>query len=143
MYARGAILGITRGTTQNHIIRAAEESIAYQSADLMGAMEKDTGIKIKTLKVDGGASRDQFLMQFQADILDKVVQRPAIRETTALGAAYLAGLATGVWKSREEITHLCGAATSSLSLKWMPSSAKSCWRAGTRPWAAARTGPNN
>ena len=103
---RGAILGITRGTTQNHIIRAAEESIAYQSADLMGAMEKDTGIKIKTLKVDGGASRDQFLMQFQADILDKVVQRPAIRETTALGAAYLAGLATGVWKSREEITHL-------------------------------------
>ena len=106
MYARGAILGITRGTTQNHIIRAAEESIAYQSADLMGAMEKDTGIKIKTLKVDGGASRDQFLMQFQADILDKVVQRPAIRETTALGAAYLAGLATGVWKSREEISHL-------------------------------------
>ena len=106
MYARGAILGITRGTTQNHIIRAAEESIAYQSADLMGAMEKDTGIKIKTLKVDGGASRDQFLMQFQADILDKVVQRPAIRETTALGAAYLAGLATGVWKSREEITRL-------------------------------------
>ena len=106
MYARGAILGITRGTTQNHIIRAAEESIAYQSADLMGAMEKDTGIKIKTLKVDGGASRDQFLMQFQADILNKTVLRPAIRETTALGAAYLAGLATGVWKSREEITHL-------------------------------------
>ena len=106
MYARGAIVGITRGTPQNHIIRAAEESIAYQSADLMGAMEKDTGIKIKTLKVDGGASRDQFLMQFQADILDKAVQRPAIRETTALGAAYLAGLATGVWKSREEITHL-------------------------------------
>ena len=106
MYARGAILGITRGTTQNHIIRAAEESIAYQSADLMGAMEKDTGIKIKTLKVDGGASRDQFLMQFQADILDKVVQRPAIRETTALGAAYLAGLATGVWKDRDEIRSL-------------------------------------
>ena len=103
MYARGAILGITRGTTQNHIIRAAEESIAYQSADLMGAMEKDTGIKIKTLKVDGGASRDQFLMQFQADILDKVVQRPAIRETTALGAAYLAGLATGVWSGLDEI----------------------------------------
>ena len=106
MYARGAIVGITRGTTQNHIIRAAEESIAYQSADLMGAMEKDTGIKIKTLKVDGGASRDQFLMQFQADILDKVVQRPAIRETTALGAAYLAGLATGVWKDRDEIRSL-------------------------------------
>ena len=106
MYARGAILGITRGTTQNHIIRAAEESIAYQSADLMHAMEKDTDIAIKTLKVDGGASRDQFLMQFQSDILHKEVLRPAIRETTALGAAYLAGLATGVWKSREEISHL-------------------------------------
>ena len=106
MYARGAILGITRGTTQNHIIRAAEESIAYQSADLMWAMEKDTGITINTLKVDGGASRDQFLMQFQSDILNKEVLRPAIRETTALGAAYLAGLATGVWKSREEISHL-------------------------------------
>ncbi len=106
MYARGAILGITRGTTQNHVIRAAEESIAYQSADLMGAMEKDTDIKITTLKVDGGASRDQFLMQFQSDILGKEVLRPAIRETTALGAAYLAGLATGVWKSRDELTHL-------------------------------------
>ena len=106
MYARGAILGITRGTTQNHIIRAAEESIAYQSADLMWAMEKDTDITISTLKVDGGASRDHFLMQFQADILNKTVLRPAIRETTALGAAYLAGLATGVWKSREEISHL-------------------------------------
>ncbi len=89
MYARGAILGITRGTTQNHIIRAAEESIAYQSADLMWAMEKDTDITISTLKVDGGASRDHFLMQFQSDILNKEVLRPAIRETTALGAAYL------------------------------------------------------
>lgn len=106
MYARGAILGITRGTTQNHLIRAAEESIAYQSADLMNAMEKDTGLHISTLKVDGGASRDAFLMQFQADILNSRVLRPAIRETTALGAAYLAGLATGVWKDRDEISHL-------------------------------------
>ena len=106
MYARGAILGITRGTTQNHIIRAAEESIAYQSADLVAAMEKDTGVPITSLKVDGGASRDQFLMQFQADILNKDVLRPAIRETTALGAAYLAGLATGVWKDRDEIRSL-------------------------------------
>ena len=103
MYARGAIVGITRGTTQNHIIRAAEESIAYQSADLVAAMEKDTGVPITSLKVDGGASRDQFLMQFQADILQKQVYRPKIRETTALGAAYLAGLATGVWSGREEI----------------------------------------
>ncbi len=103
MYARGAIVGITRGTTQNHIIRAAEESIAYQSYDLVHAMELDVGQPITALKVDGGASRDQFLMQFQADILNKTVLRPAIRETTALGAAYLAGLATGVWKDLDEI----------------------------------------
>ena len=106
MYARGAIVGITRGTTQNHIIRAAEESIAYQSYDLVHAMELDVGQPINALKVDGGASRDQFLMQFQADILNKTVLRPAIRETTALGAAYLAGLATGVWKDRGEIRSL-------------------------------------
>ena len=106
MYARGAIVGITRGTTQNHIIRAAEESIAYQSYDLAHAMELDVGQPITALKVDGGASRDQFLMQFQADILNKTVLRPAIRETTALGAAYLAGLATGVWKDRGEIRSL-------------------------------------
>lgn len=105
-YARGAIVGITRGTTQNHIIRAAEESIAYQSYDLVHAMELDVGQPITALKVDGGASRDQFLMQFQADILNKTVLRPAIRETTALGAAYLAGLATGVWKDRGEIRSL-------------------------------------
>ena len=106
MYARGAIVRITRGTTQNHIIRAAEESIAYQSYDLVHAMELDVGQPITALKVDGGASRDQFLMQFQADILNKTVLRPAIRETTALGAAYLAGLATGVWKDRGEIRSL-------------------------------------
>lgn len=106
MYARGAIVGITRGTTQNYIIRAAEESIAYQSYDLVHAMELDVGQPITALKVDGGASRDQFLMQFQADILNKTVLRPAIRETTALGAAYLAGLATGVWKDRGEIRSL-------------------------------------
>lgn len=103
MYARGAIVGITRGTTQNHIIRAAEESIAYQSYDLVHAMELDVGQPITALKVDGGASRDQFLMQFQADILNKTVRRPMIRETTALGAAYLAGLATGVWSGLDEI----------------------------------------
>ena len=103
MYARGAILGITRGTTQNHIIRAAEESIAYQSADLMWAMEKDTDITISTLKVDGGASRDHFLMQFQSDILGCEVDRPQCIETTSLGAAYLAGLATGYWKNKEDV----------------------------------------
>ena len=106
MYARGAILGITRGTKREHIIRAAQESIAYQVADLVRAMEADTGMPLNWLKADGGASRDRFLMQFQADILAKEVRRPAIRETTALGAAYLAGLATGVWKDREEIKRL-------------------------------------
>ena len=106
MYARGAILGITRGTKREHIIRAAQESIAYQVADLVHAMEADTGLPLSALKADGGASRDRFLMQFQADIIDREVRRPAIRETTALGAAYLAGLATGVWKDQEEIKNL-------------------------------------
>ena len=103
MYARGCLIGITRGTTREHIIRAAQESIAYQSYDLVEAMEKDTGIHLTELSVDGGASRDKFLMQFQADILGKQVRRPMIRETTALGAAYLAGLATGFWRDLEEI----------------------------------------
>lgn len=103
MYARGSIIGITRGTKREHIIRAAQESIAYQVADLVLAMEADTGLPLKGLRADGGASRDGFLMQFQADILQKQVYRPRIRETTALGAAYLAGLATGVWSGREEI----------------------------------------
>ena len=97
MYARGCLVGLTRGTTREHIIRAAQESIAYQSWDLVRAMEQDTGLPLAELRVDGGASRDRFLMQFQADILDKPVRRPMIRETTALGAAYLAGLAVGVW----------------------------------------------
>ena len=103
MYARGALVGLTRGTNRDHIIRAAQESIAYQSWDLVDAMEKDTGIPLSVLNADGGASRDKFLMQFQADILHKPVRRPVIRETTALGAALLAGLATGVWDSLEEV----------------------------------------
>ena len=106
MYARGSIMGITRGTKREHIIRAAQESIAYQVADLVCAMENDTGIRLTQLKADGGASRDMFLMQFQADIMNRSVRRPAIRETTALGAAYLAGLAVGVWKDQEEIRSL-------------------------------------
>ncbi len=106
MYARGCIVGITRGTRREHIIRAAQESIAYQSYDLVKAMERDTGIALAELNVDGGASRDRFLMQFQADILGKRVCRPMIRETTALGAAYLAGLATGVWKDLDELKKL-------------------------------------
>ena len=106
MYARGCLVGLTRGTRREHIIRAAQESIAYQVADLVAAMEKDTGLPLSALRVDGGASRDAFLLQFQADILDRPVLRPVIRETTALGAACLAGLAVGVWKDREEIRAL-------------------------------------
>ena len=106
MYARGVMVGLTRGTKREHIIRAAQESIAYQVADLVHAMEGDTGVPLTRLKADGGASRDVFLMQFQADILDRQVLRPAIRETTALGAAYLAGLATGVWESTGALSRL-------------------------------------
>ena len=103
MYARGTILGLTRGANKNHIIRAALESIAYQSRDLMDAMEEDSGCRLNSIKVDGGASRNNFLMRFQADITGTKVIRPIITETTALGAAYLAGLAVGFWKSKEEI----------------------------------------
>ena len=104
MYARGTIIGLTRGATAEHIIRAALESIAYQTKDVLDAMQADTKIKLGRLKVDGGASANNFLMQFQADITETPVMRPRVRETTALGAAYLAGLATGVWKSTEEIS---------------------------------------
>ena len=106
MYARGSIFGITRGTKREHIIRAAQESIAYQSADLVSAMERDTGAKLKTLKVDGGASRDGFLMQFQADILGAEAVKPTTHETTALGVAMLAGLTVGVWKDEAEVRSL-------------------------------------
>ena len=103
MYARGAIFGLTRGTGRNHIIRAALESIAYQTCDVLHAMEEDTGLPLRELRVDGGASANNFLMQFQADIVDRTIRRPMIRETTALGAAYLAGLATGVWRDLDDI----------------------------------------
>ena len=104
MYARGAIVGLTRGANRNHIIRAALESIAYQSKDVIKAMEEDAKCPLAYLKVDGGASENNFLMQFQADIVGRVVRRPVITETTALGAAYLAGLAIGFWKNKEEIS---------------------------------------
>ena len=103
MYARGAILGLTRGAGRNHIIRAALESIAYQSADVLRAMEEDTGMCLSVLRADGGASANSFLLQFQADIMGRTIVRPMIRETTALGAAYLAGLATGLWRDRDDI----------------------------------------
>lgn len=102
-YAKGGIHGITRGTTAAHIARAALEGVAFQSMDIVRAMEMDAGISLKSLKVDGGASRNNLMMQFQADIIGKDVVRPEVTETTALGAAYLAGLAVGVWKGIDEI----------------------------------------
>jgi glycerol kinase len=104
MYARGAILGLTRGTDKNHIIRAALESIAYQTRDVLAAIRQDSGINLSVLRVDGGASSNNFLMQFQADILGAEVSRPQTVETTALGAAYLAGLAVGFWKDRDGLS---------------------------------------
>lgn len=102
-YARGAIVGVTRGCNREHIIRATLESIAYQAYDVIKAMENDLGEQVSSLRVDGGASANNFLMQFQADILDTDVLRPECIETTALGAAYLAGLAVGFWKDKDEI----------------------------------------
>ncbi len=100
---RGAIFGLTRGTKRSHIARATLESIAYQSADVLKTMNEESGISLKALRVDGGAVSNDFLMQFQSDILNVCVERPLIKETTALGAAYLAGLAVGFWKDKEEI----------------------------------------
>ena len=102
-YARGTIVGITRGTNKNHIIRATLESIALQVCDVIDAMKADAGIEIRSLRVDGGASANNFLMQFQADMLDAPVNRPACVESTAIGAAYLAGLAVGYWENKEAV----------------------------------------
>jgi glycerol kinase len=103
MYARGTIVGLTRGSNRKHIVRATLESIAYQAKDVLRAMEDDSGIELASLKVDGGAVANNFLMQFQADILGVPVSRPQVTETTALGAAFLAGLAVGFWKDKAEI----------------------------------------
>lgn len=102
-YARGAILGLTRGVNSNHIIRATLESIAYQTRDVLDAMQADAGTRLKALRVDGGAVSNNFLMQFQSDILGTSVERPAVREVTALGAAFLAGLAVGFWSDLDEV----------------------------------------
>ncbi|PSV38808.1 glycerol kinase [Photobacterium sp. GB-27] len=102
-YARGTIVGLTRGVNSNHIIRATLESIAYQTRDVIDAMKADSGIQLATLKVDGGAVANNFLMQFQSDVLDTEVQRPEVTEVTALGAAYLAGLAVGFWSNIDEL----------------------------------------
>ncbi|MEM8605399.1 MAG: FGGY-family carbohydrate kinase, partial [Cyanobacteria bacterium P01_H01_bin.121] len=105
-YARGTIAGLTRGSTAAHIARAALESIAYQTADVIDAMRQDSGLALSELRVDGGASRNDLLMQFQADILGVPVIRPQVTETTALGAAYLAGLAVNYWQDQAELTEL-------------------------------------
>ncbi|MDX1281006.1 glycerol kinase GlpK [Shewanella colwelliana] len=106
--ARGALVGLSRGANRNHIIRAALEAIAYQSRDLLDAMTKDSGVQLKQIKVDGGAVTNDFLMQFQADITNVEVQRPSVTETTAMGAAFLAGLAVGFWHSTAELKHKAG-----------------------------------
>ncbi len=103
MYARGTVLGLTRGSTRAHLVRAALEAIAYQSREVLGAALADAGLTLEELRVDGGATANNLLMQFQADVLSTPVVRPVVKETTALGAAYLAGLAVGYWGSREEI----------------------------------------
>jgi glycerol kinase len=105
MYARGAIFGLTRGTGKAEMVRAALESLAYQTRDVLGAMQQDSGLQLKALRVDGGATANNFLMQFQADILNVHVQRPQVMETTALGAAYLAGMGVGLWKKDEIAAH--------------------------------------
>lgn len=100
---RGAVFGLTRGTSKEHFVRATLESLAYQTKDVLDAMEKDSNISLKTLRVDGGAVKNDFLMGFQSDLLDVPVERPEINETTALGAAYLAGIAVGFWNDRSDI----------------------------------------
>lgn len=102
-YARGAVFGLTRGTSRAHLVRATVESLAYQARDVIQAMEQDAKVRLNTLKVDGGASANNFLMQFQANLLDSRVVRPSCIETTALGAAYLAGLSTGFWNDAGQI----------------------------------------
>ena len=103
MYARGAIVGITRGTERGHLARAALESTAYQTKDVMDAMESDTGLRVPVLRVDGGGADNKLLMQFQSDVLDIPIERCAVRETTAIGAAYMAGIAVGFWRDTDEI----------------------------------------
>ncbi len=106
MYARGTILGLTRGSNRAHLVRATLESIGLQARDVLAAMQEDAGRAITSLKVDGGAASNGFLMQFQADVLGVPVERPAVNETTAMGAAFLAGVAVGVWRDTDEIAAL-------------------------------------
>ena len=101
---RGSIFGLTRGSSRAHLIRATLESVAYQTKDVLSVMEKDSGIRLRALRVDGGMVKNNFLMQFQSDLLGVQVERPEVQETTALGAAYLAGLAVGFWQDKVDIS---------------------------------------
>ena len=131
-YCRGMVVGITRGCSKEHFIRATIESLAYQTNSVLSAMENDTGVTINELRVDGGASANDFLMQFQADILNGTVLRPSCIETTALGAAYLAGLAAGYWKDKDEIR-----AHWQLSRKFMPTMEEAQRKKCLRGWEKA------
>jgi len=133
-YARGLLIGLTRGSTRAHIARAALESMAYQTADVLHAMQKDAGIRLKELRVDGGASVNNLLMQFQADILGVPLVRPRVAETTALGAAYLAGLAVGFWKDQREI-----AAQQQVDRRFLPAMKKSASKRLLADWNRALT----
>jgi glycerol kinase len=150
-YARGTIVGITRGTTAGHIARAAVESIAYQVADLLDAMARDSGIALTELRVDGGAAANNALMQFQADLLGVPVVRPSVTETTALGAAYLAGLGVGFWPSVDAITGqwqvdrrfepvMARSAATALRERWTEALERS--RGWVRPTASSSAGPS-
>jgi glycerol kinase len=131
-YAKGTIFGLTRGSTDAHIARAAVESIAYQSMDILKAMESDSGIKIKELRVDGGASVNNMLMSFQSDVLNTNTIRPKIVETTAIGAAFLAGLAVGYWKNQEEIKEIW-----QTDRRFTPTSDRSKIEEGIKGWYRA------
>jgi glycerol kinase len=132
MYARGTIVGITRGTTKAHLVRAALEAIAYQSRDVLETMAEESGAPITSLRVDGGAAANDFLCQFQADVLHVQVLRPSITETTGLGAAYLAGLGVGLWRSLPELAELW-----KLERRFSPSMAQDARAQGYRGWKRA------
>jgi glycerol kinase len=137
-YARGLVVGLTRGSTRAHIARAALESIAYQVVDVLHAMEKDAKIRLQELRVDGGACVNNLLMQFQADVLGVPLVRPQVAETTALGAAYLAGLAVGFWKDQREI-----AAQQQIDRRFIPSMKKSAREKLLTNWKRAVTRAKN
>ena len=135
--ARGTVVGLTRGSTRAHFVRAALESLAYQVHDLVVAMEADSGVKLSELNVDGGASKNDFLMQFQCDMLRTSLHRPQNAETTAVGAAYLAGLSTGFWESTTSCAG-CARPTTSTSRRWTTRATPSFWKDGAARWGIRR-----